>query len=159
VYPPDRKYHGELAQIQREAEDAGLVIWSLMPEPTVAPTTIPAAAATITPSRTISPTDSVAAEAVVQIVAVDKRSEYVDIHNAGDHTQDLRGWVLLSEKGGQACGLSGVLEAGHTLRIWAMSEDAAQGGYNCGFPGTIWNNSERDPAVLFNAAGQKVSRW
>ena len=45
------------------------------------------------------------------------------------------------------------------LRIWAMAEDAAQGGFNCGMGGPIWNNGESDPAVLLNAAREEVSRY
>ena len=44
------------------------------------------------------------------------------------------------------------------LRIWAMAEDAGQGGYNCGFGDNIWNNDEPDPAVLVDAAGNEVDR-
>jgi competence protein ComEC len=90
---------------------------------------------------------------------VDKRAEYVDIHNYGDQPQDLTGWVLVSERGNQECPLAGILNPGATLRIWALAEDAHQGGYNCGFDGPIWNNQERDPAVLYNARGQEVSRY
>jgi len=44
------------------------------------------------------------------------------------------------------------------LRIWAMAEDAGQGGYNCGFGDNIWNNDEPDPAVLLDAVGNEVDR-
>jgi hypothetical protein len=40
----------------------------------------------------------------------------------------------------------------------ALNDDAAQGGFNCGFGRNVWNNSERDPAVLFDASGVEVSR-
>jgi hypothetical protein len=90
---------------------------------------------------------------------VNKRAEWVDIHNYGNQPQDLAGWVLVSELGNQACDLAGILNPGTTLRIWAMAEDANQGGYNCGFGTNIWNNQERDPAVLYNAEGQEVSRY
>lgn len=90
---------------------------------------------------------------------VDKRAEYVDIRNDGGTAQDLSGWVLVSERGNQACSLGGIIGPGETLRIWALAEDAGQGGYNCGFGSPIWNNSKSDPAVLYNAAGQEVSRY
>lgn len=141
-YPPDTRRHREFEQIQTEAEKAHRGIWSLTPVQDATPTTTP------------SPT-----EADVRIVAVDKKDEYVDIRNSGGQDQDLSGWVLLSEKGDQACSLSGILMGGQTLRIWAMAEDAGEGGYNCGFGSNIWNNSESDPAVLFDAAGHQVSRW
>lgn len=72
---------------------------------------------------------------------------------------NLAGWTLRSEKGSQDCVLGGVIGPGQTLQIWAMSEDAGRGGFNCGFGTNIWNNSEPDPAVLINPSGQEVSRW
>ncbi len=97
-------------------------------------------------------------EAHVVIVAIDKREEYVDIQNTGGAPQDLTGWLLLSERGEQKCPLGGVIQPGETLRIWAMSEDVDNGGYNCGHGRPIWNNKERDPAVLYDATGQEVDR-
>ena len=82
----------------------------------------------------------------------------MDIQNTGGSDQDLGGWVLVSEKGNQACGLGGVLPAGASLRIWAMASDGGQGGFNCGFGSNIWNNSDPDPAVLYDATGAEVSR-
>lgn len=95
----------------------------------------------------------------VVITGVNKSAEYVDIANRGDQPQDLGGWVLLPERGSQACGLGSVLQPGQALRIWAMAEDAGQGGYNCGFGTNIWNNSKSDPAVLYYVAGNEVDRW
>ena len=90
------------------------------------------------------------------IVAMNKREEWVDIQNVGNSDVDLSGWNLVSEKGNQDCPLSGIIKAGETLRIWAM---AAQGpGYSCGYNTNIWNNSEPDPAVLYNEQGIEVSR-
>jgi endonuclease YncB( thermonuclease family) len=94
--------------------------------------------------------------AQVIIVTVEKRAEYVDIQNMGDTDVDLAGWNLVSERGHQECPLSGSIKAGDTLRIWSGT---AQGdGYSCGYTSPIWNNSESDPAVLYNAQGVEVSR-
>lgn len=40
-----------------------------------------------------------------------------------------------------------------------MEQDRDKGGYNYGFKQPIWNNSEPDPAVLLDAAGQEMPRW
>ena len=93
------------------------------------------------------------------IVGVDKRAEYVDLENSGDQAQDISGWVLVSERGDQRCTLVGIIEAGAVLRIWARTADAGQGGYNCGFSSNIWNNSEPDPAVLYDNGGNLVHRF
>ena len=82
----------------------------------------------------------------------------MDIQNQGSADVDLGGWLLRSEKGDQDCWIGGVLSPGQVLRIWARTEDQEQGGFNCGFGVNIWNNSDRDPAVLFDASGAEVSR-
>jgi hypothetical protein len=92
----------------------------------------------------------------VRIVEVNKRAEYVDLQNQGDTAVDLAGWRLLSEKGAQDCALGGVLQPGEMLRVWSQSGD---GGFSCQFDAQIWNNSEEDPAVLFDPSGAEVSRW
>ena len=124
TYPPDVKYQDLFLQMQREAIDAARGLW--------APAAQPAPQA-----------------GWIIILAIDKRAEYVDIQNTGSQAQDLTVWVLVSERGNQRCSLGGVIEPGATLRIWAMAEDAGQGGYDCGFGENIWNNSESDPAVLY----------
>lgn len=90
------------------------------------------------------------------IIGVNKDAEYVDIQNQGSSDVDLSGWNLISEKGNQGCPLAGVLKTGETLRIWAMT--SVEPGYSCGHDKNIWNNSELDPAVLYNSEGVEVSR-
>ena len=124
------------------------------PQPPPPPTDTP-----VPPTDTpVPPEPPPPGEAQVVIVAVDKRAEYVDIQNIGGAPQDLTGWHLLSERGSQDCPLSGVIQPGEVLRIWAMSEDADKGGFNCGFDTNIWNNSKSDPAVLYDATGREVDR-
>lgn len=144
---------------------------TLMPTdtPTLLPTPLPEPSFTLAipeipvPSPTLSPTmeptiPSVPAGAQIIILNVDKGAEFVDLQNVGDQVQDLAGWHLLSEKGSQDCLLGGVMQPGEILRIWAMASDAGQGGFNCGFGSNIWNNSEPDPAVLYDATGREVDR-
>lgn len=125
------------------------------PQPTATPppTNTPVSAETPTPTTQLTP-----GPANLVIATVNKGDEYVDIRNTGGTDQDLTGWVLLSEKGDQACPLAGILQAGQTLRIWARAEDSDKEGFNCGFEDNIWNNDESDPAVLLNADGQEVDR-
>lgn len=127
---------------------------ALVPDTATAPAPVVVDTATAPPPP---PTETAPAAlgARVVIIAVNKREEYVDIQNQGDQAQDLGGWVLRSERGSQDCGLGGVLDAGATLRIWAMS---GPGGFSCNFGDNIWNNDESDPAVLYNNQGQEVSR-
>lgn len=144
------------------------------PLPTETPEPLPTETFTPEPAA-IQPTETAASEVLpvtplppppqapvsgskVVIVEVNEQSEYVDLQNIGDSAQDLNGWHLLSEQGAQNCPLSGVLQPGQQLRIWAMAEDSGQGGFNCGFDKNIWNNSEPDAAVMYDAAGVEVSR-
>jgi hypothetical protein len=130
---------------------------SIPPPPTDTPVPPPAPTPTpIPPPPTDTPPPP--AEAQLVIITVNKEAEYVDIQNAGGAPQDLAGWRLLSEKGNQDCALAGVIQPGEILRIWATSEDADKGGYNCGFDSPVWNNKESDPAVLFDATGREVDR-
>ena len=127
------------------------------PQPTQPP---PPADTPVPPTEMPQPTAPPAPTgALIRIIAVDKRAEFVDIRNDGDQPQDLGGWVLVSEKGDQRCTLGGVINPGERLRIWAQAEDAGQGGYNCGFDGSIWNNEESDPAALYDSTGQLVARY
>ena len=105
-----------------------------------------------------SPTlEAVINGALVQIKSVNKEAEYVDLENIGNEPQDLTGWSLVSEKGNQTCNLGGVITAGATLRVWTNNPNDE--GYNCNYGSAIWNNSELDPAVLYNNQGQEVARY
>jgi len=96
------------------------------------------------------------ASQTIIILAVNKVDEYVDIKNIGSAKINLEGWVLLSERGNQRCPLSGSIDPGDTLRIWAgKSKD----GFSCRFKDPIWNNLVSDPAVLLNPEGEEVDRY
>jgi endonuclease YncB( thermonuclease family) len=130
-YPPDLACADTFASAESAARESFAGIW----------------VATQTPA---------ASDAQVIIVTVNKREEYVDIQNVGNSDVDLAGWKLVSERGNQDCSLSSIIKAGEKLRIWSMT---AQGeGFSCGYSSPIWNNSENDPAVLYNAQGVEVSR-
>ncbi|RMD96791.1 MAG: hypothetical protein D6816_18425 [Bacteroidetes bacterium] len=132
-----------------------------VPAPPVLPASQPdSTAATQPPAvQPAATTEAAPQPGQVVIVGVNKRDEYVDIKNVGGSPVDLSGWVLVSEKGNQACGLGTTIQPGAVLRVWALAEDSSQGGYNCGFDSPIWNNSKSDPAVLYDANGVEVSRW
>lgn len=130
-YPPDEACAEAFTGAERAARDAFIGMW----------------AATQTPKPSAGQ---------VIILTVNKREEWVDIKNVGNSNVELAGWNLVSERGHQECPLSGMIKAGEILRIWAMT---AQGpGFSCGYSTNIWNNSESDPAVLYNAQGVEVSR-
>ena len=142
-YPPDTAMSATLHSLVSQGTGRGCALVAA-PLPTALP-------------QPTAPLAAVSGD--LQIIGVDKRAEVVTIRNNGAAEINLDGWTLRSEKGSQDCSLGGVIGPGQTLQIWAMSEDAGHGGYNCGFGSNIWNNSESDPAVLINPAGQEISRW
>jgi endonuclease YncB( thermonuclease family) len=131
TFPPDVACESTFLDAQREAQGNYLGLW----------------AATQTPEPS---------GPQIIIVTVNKRDEYVDIKNIGNIDVDLTGWNLVSERGNQGCPLSGIIKLGETLRIWAG--EAQENGFSCGYSSPIWNNSESDPAVLYNPQGEEVFR-
>jgi hypothetical protein len=134
AYPPDTSCQVLFNSARTQAQSDGVGIWQATP-------TVPVGSS----------------QALIEIIAVNKEEEYVDIQNIGNQTQNLSGWYLVSERGNQTCYLSGNIGPGEVLRIWAGSSNS--GGFSCGFGTYIWNNSESDPAVLYNAQGTQVSRY
>jgi hypothetical protein len=97
-------------------------------------------------------------EARLVITRVDPASEYVDIKNIGNTPQDLTGWRLVSETGGEECPLGGVVEGNGTLRVWTLIYDSEQGGYNCDYSEGIWSDEGADSAVLYDGNGEMIYR-
>jgi micrococcal nuclease len=136
TFPPDVACNGLFLNAENTARTGVLGLWALE--------IIPSATTVKTPTASIL------------ITAVNKQAEYVDIKNVSLSAIDLTGWSLVSEKGEQTCYLGGMIQPGETLRIWAGSSPT---GFSCGFGGTIWNNNEIDPAVLYNPQGEEVDRY
>jgi Lamin Tail Domain len=119
--------------------------------PTVTASSIP----TDTAIPTVIPATATSSGSVL-IVAVNKPREYVDIQNISTTPVDLSGWKLVSETGNQSCDLRGTLQPNEVLRIWARRGNP---GFDCGFSIYIWKDNQADPAVLYNAQGEEVSRY
>ena len=118
---------------------------------------LPTVTATATPLPLPTLTSSpVPSSGSVQILAVNKAMEYVDLQNLGPVPVDLAGWKLVSQTGNQSCRLRGMLGPNDILRVWAGKGSS---GFSCKFSVNIWNDSQSDPAVLYNAQGQEVSRF
>ena len=133
--------------------------------PTAFPTFTPSPTGTITPTRTFPPatetplpttTPTPTPVSPVAIINVDKVAEYAEIQNFTETEINLRGWRLVSEVGSEACSLRGTLEPGEVLRIWVRRGDP---GFDCRLGREIWSDNEADPAVLYNADGEEVSRF
>jgi micrococcal nuclease len=165
-------YQSEFRAAQRNAAETFLGLWALdtcagnadlplgdAPVAAAATPTNPGTPEGLPPAGVpVLPTEAPVAPTGTGIVisVVDKRDEYVELRNDSGAAIDLAGWTLRSEKGLQDCTLGGVIASGETLRVWALTGSP---GYSCGFGGNIWNNSERDNAVLLDPQGAEVYRY
>lgn len=122
------------------------------PTPTITATPPPTATPLGNPTPTFTPMPPTP---LVRLIALDRGNEWVILYNDGTGTQDLTGWVLVSETGDQRCPLQGKLAPRESLRVWAQ---VGPDGFSCGFPQPIWENSGPDAAILLNAYGDEVSR-
>lgn len=136
------------------------------PRPTESPSPTSTSPASPLETPTVEPTSTFPSSVLptpeddsVQIDLVDKISEYVYIFNNSEEAQDLEGWVLISDRGDETCPLSGILESGEGILIWAMAEDEQEEGYNCGLETEMWDDDQEDTALLYDAEGQLVSQY
>ena len=131
---------------------------TLTPAPTGTPAptqTVPTETSTSIPTATV-PAATATSAGSVRILTVNKPMEYVDIQNLSNGAVDLAGWRLVSETGNQSCTLRGTLQPNEVLRIWAGRGNP---GFSCGYSRNIWNDSQSDPAVLYDPQGEEVSRY
>ena len=105
--------------------------------------------------HTPQPVLSVAAGSLI-IYGANKEAEFVDLQNVGETAIDLTGWRLVSEQGNQECKLAGTIQPYEILRVFSASE---QPGFSCGFDQPIWNDSELDPAILYDPDGYEADRY
>lgn len=102
------------------------------------------------------PPQPVSEEARLVIANLDREIEVVDLRNIGGASQDITGWRIFSETGGEECLLRGIIEPGATLRIWSQIPEGEEGGYSCGYPEGMWNDETEDAAILYNAQGDII---
>ena len=143
-YFPDVKYQDYLDGLEAEAFAAGLGIWGITPTPPPAPAAEPS-----------EPMGVFIAE-----VFKAGKPETVTLENNGPVAVDLSGWTLVSVRGNQRYTIPGgtVLEPGARITVYSgPGADAA--GPLFWTTDNMWNNSELDPAELYDAAGTLVSRW
>ena len=143
-YPPDTLYQDYLEDLEGAAFSAGLGIWSITPTPPPPP-----AAERSQPQG-------------VFIAEVHKagKPETVTLENGGLGPVDLSGWTLVSVRGNQRYGIPGgtVLDPGARITVYS-GPGADTAGPLFWTTDNVWNNSEFDPAELYDAAGALVSRW
>jgi len=143
-YPPDTRYQAYLESLEQEAVAARRGIWGL--SPTAPP----------------EPGTSRGHALGVYIASVDKRGkpESVTLTNDGPAPVDISGWTLVSVRGNQRYLIPGgtVLPPGGSVTVYSGPGADSAGGL-CWTTDHVWNNSELDPAELYDGAGTLVDRW
>lgn len=94
----------------------------------------------------------------VMIKTLDKKAEYIIIKNSGDGAIDLNGWKIVSVRGNQTFIFTHyILNPSHTVKIGDSSKNSDVDFHWLDGRGT-WNNSDSDPAELYNVLGELVDR-
>ncbi len=114
--------------------------------------------AALAESEAVSEQAASAESESIGIKALDKKAEYVVVENPGASDVDLSGWTMVSEIGSQSFVFPAgtVLEAGESFKL--TSYEANGTGDFIMAESRIWNNSENDPAVLYDANGVEIDR-
>ncbi len=148
-------------EAQLPAEQVTMEPVELVQPPTeqvpLAPDSSPPQAEQTNPTEPSSAAQSVDGASVI-IIAINDLEEHMDLQNVSDETQDLEGWRLYSELGGEECLLGGVIQPGEMLRVWTRAIDMDKGGYNCGAERAIWKDSKPDVVILYDSSGMETSQ-
>ncbi|PKM60315.1 MAG: hypothetical protein CVU99_08810 [Firmicutes bacterium HGW-Firmicutes-4] len=92
----------------------------------------------------------------VTISELDKKAEYIAIKNAGTSAVDLTGWKIVSVRGNQTFTFPAfILAADATVKIGDSATNTGLGFHWLDGGGT-WNNSESDPAELYDSTGKLI---
>lgn len=110
-------------------------------------------------SRSDLPTKKAAPTGITTVV--DKRAEFVTITNTTDQAISLTGWKLVSVRGNQIYTFKEFTLDPKEKVIISSSEEPIYSSFTVFQWGeeNIWNNSESDPAELYNTYNELVSIW
>ena len=86
--------------------------------------------------------------------------EYVEIKNNEGKPVNITGWKLKDISDGYPTFIFPyyILQPGETIRVYTNQIHPEWGGFSFGYGMAIWDNTNPDTAVLYNAQGQEVSR-
>lgn len=93
-------------------------------------------------------------------VARAESDEYVEISNVGPNPQDIVNWRLVDISDGYpefqfpSC----MLYPGQSIRVYTDEVHPEWGGFSYRSGRAVWNDTEPDTAVLYDAEGREVSR-
>lgn len=87
--------------------------------------------------------------------------EFIEIVNTGTAPGNLSGWrINAGDKGQDFTFPEGTtLEPGKSFRVYTNYDDPSTGGFKFGSKRGIWNNTEGDIGVIFDASGKQVDEF
>ncbi|WKY48170.1 lamin tail domain-containing protein [Eubacteriaceae bacterium ES3] len=95
----------------------------------------------------------------VFISELDKKAEYIIIKNTGTDAVDLTDWKIVSVRGNQSFIFPDFsLEPGASVKV-GDSANSTGIDFHWLDGGGTWNNSQSDPAELYDSIGQLVDRY
>lgn len=107
-----------------------------------------------TKNEVVSPTGGIA-----KIIELDKKAEYIVIKNISGKTAIMTGWKLVSVKGNQIFIFPEFsLEPNETVKVGDSGVNVDVDFHWLDGRGT-WNNSDSDPAELYNDIGEMLDRY
>lgn len=143
IVEPNVKMENVYKKIEQQAKQSKQGIWSNAAEI----------------SRSDLPTKKATATGITTVV--DKRAEFVTITNKTDEAISLTGWKLVSVRGNQIYTFKQFTLNPQEKVIISSSEEPINAAFTVLQWGeeNIWNNSESDPAELYNTFNELVSIW
>jgi endonuclease YncB( thermonuclease family) len=139
TFPPNVRWVELFKTLQTDADNSDRGLWNIdsVVETTPAP---------------VTSTDS---SHHLQITEVDKQKEIVTLHNPGKEDVNMTGWKLVSIAGDQSYTFPDgyILKSGDTIQILSGPDAVESSGTLVWTKKNIWNNTESDPAILYNASG------
>jgi competence protein ComEC len=156
--------HGSII-VTTDGKAYSLQLQKQSPPVTVTSTRATTTTSTPTPTLTPAPEPTKAVNIQISRIFYDgqvprvESDEYVEITNLGTDAVDLTGWVLKDVSGNPSFTFpSYILQPGKSIRVYTNEIHDEYGGFSFGSGTAVWNNSNPDTAVLYNAQGQEISR-
>lgn len=149
TFPPNVRWVDLFAHLQTNARNAERGLWSL--DAYADAPSGGSAGGTYAPPATVSKGD-------VVISNVDKADETITVANKGASDVNLAGWKVVSVTGNQIYVFADyTLKAKASVTLVSGPDARTDAGTIVWTTQNIWNNSESDPAQLYDASGVLVS--
>lgn len=176
TYPPDVAQAALFVELEREARNAGIGLWTAPPEAAVAsstplptallPATVPPAPPTTPLPEPTAPPPAVPGVVIISAIFFDGQlgsnepDEYAVISNQGNKAVNMAGWRLNADDRGQDFYFPAFdLLPGQSCRVYTNQVQADScGGTGFGYGKALWAN-KGECGHLYDAGGVEVSTY